>query len=46
MTPALISQMTKNQNGIQIIAAQKMPRGLIEKQLTQHMIGVYIYFYE
>ena len=31
MKPALINQMTKSQNGIQIQAAQKMPRDLIEK---------------
>jgi predicted transcriptional regulator len=31
MTPDLISQIAKSQNGIEIIIPQKMPRRIIEK---------------
>jgi hypothetical protein len=44
MTPALISQMTKSQNGIQIMVAQKMPRGLIKKNYHNKLeVSIYIF---
>ena len=55
MTPDLISQIAKTQNGVEIITPQKMPRRITEKYppesewggwLTQQIPYVYIYSYQ